>query len=40
MFYWFFFEDGYSCCVKGMSKFELKIEETKHGKLIGKELAK
>lgn len=37
MFYWFYFEDGYSCCTRGFSKQELKIEEMKHGKLLKKE---
>ena len=32
-FYWYEFEDGYRCCVAGMSKLELKVEESKHGKL-------
>jgi hypothetical protein len=39
MFYWFIFSDGYSTCVKGMSKQELRIEENKHGKLIDKRRA-
>ena len=26
-FYWFEFEDGYRCCVAGMSKQELRVEE-------------
>lgn len=39
MFYWFEFEDGYRCCVRGFSKQELKIEEQKHGKMIKKEKA-
>lgn len=39
MFYWYVFADGYSCCVKGMSANELKIEEIKHGKLLRKEKA-
>ena len=39
MFYWFEFEDGYKCCVKGFSKQELKIEEQKHGKVVKKEKA-
>lgn len=38
-YYWYYFEDGYACCVKGMSNMELKIEEYKHGKLIRKENA-
>lgn len=33
-FYWYWFEDGYKCCVVGFSKQELKIEQIKHGKLI------
>jgi hypothetical protein len=36
MFYWFLFEDGYQVCAKGFSKQELRIEERKHGKLVGK----
>ena len=36
MYYWFTFEDGYSCCVRGMSANEKRIEERKHGKLISK----
>lgn len=36
MFYWFTFEDGYSTCVKGFSRIELKHEVIKHGKLISK----
>jgi hypothetical protein len=35
-FYWFEFEDGYRCCVAGMSKQELRVEESKHGKLLRK----
>ena len=35
-FYWYIFEDGYRTCVRGMSGQELRIEEAKHGKLIGK----
>ena len=38
-YYWFTFTDGYKCCVRGMSKQELKIEEMKHGKLVKKEVA-
>lgn len=34
MFKWYKFADGYQCCVKGMSKTELKREEMKHGKLV------
>ena len=36
-FYWFEFEDGYRCCVAGMSNQELRVEESKHGKLLRKE---
>ena len=36
MYYWFIFADGYRCCVKGMSKQELSVEERKHGKLVEK----
>lgn len=36
MWYWFTFSDGYSTCVRGMSKSELKVEERKHGKLLSK----
>ena len=35
-FYWFEFTDGYRCCVAGMSKQELAVEERKHGKLVRK----
>ena len=35
-FYWFEFEDGYKCCVARMSKQELRVEESKHGKLLRK----
>ena len=35
-FYWFEFEDGYRCCVAGMSNQELRVEENKHGKLLRK----
>lgn len=35
-FYWFEFEDGYRCCVPGMSRQELRVEERKHGKLLRK----
>jgi hypothetical protein len=37
MFYWFIFSDGYKCCCRGFSKRELKVEESKHGKLLRKE---
>ena len=33
-YYWFTFADGYSVCVRGFSKQELKVEESKHGKLL------
>ena len=39
-FYWFEFADGYRCCVAGMSKQELRVEESKHGKLLKKVEAK
>ena len=39
MFYWFEFADGYRCCVKGFSKQELRVEESKHGKVVKKEKA-
>lgn len=39
IFYWFTFEDGYRCCVRGFSKLELSVEERKHGKLVKKEKA-
>ena len=35
-YYWFTFADGYSVCVKGFSKQELRVEENKHGKLLRK----
>jgi hypothetical protein len=38
-FYWFTFEDGYTVCVRGFSRNELRIEELKHGKLVRKECA-
>ena len=39
MFYWFTFADGYSVCARGFSKQELRVEESKHGKLQKKEKA-
>lgn len=36
MFYWFTFTDGYSVCVKGFSKQEMRVEVAKHGKLVSK----
>ena len=35
-YYWFTFEDGYRVCVRGFSKQELAVEESKHGKLVSK----
>ena len=35
-YYWFTFADGYSVCVKGFSKQEVRVEENKHGKLLRK----
>ena len=35
-YYWFEFTDGYRCCVLGLSKQELMVEESKHGKLLRK----
>lgn len=35
-YYWFEFADGYKCCVRGMSTQELRVEESKHGKLLRK----
>ena len=35
-YYWFTFADGYSVCVRGFSKQELRVEENKHGKLLRK----
>ena len=35
-YYWFTFTDGYSVCVRGFSKQELRVEENKHGKLLRK----
>ena len=39
MYYWFTFADGYTVCVKGFSKQELRVEVRKHGRLIKKERA-
>ena len=39
MFYWFTFADGYSVAARGFSKHELKVEESKHGKLVSKSRA-
>lgn len=36
MSYWYCFEDGYECCVRGMSAQELRVEVRKHGKLVAK----
>lgn len=38
-YYWFTFEDGYRVCVRGFSKRELAVEESKHGKLVERRLA-
>ena len=38
-FYWFTFADGYQCCVRGFSAQERRVEERKHGKIVGKVLA-
>ena len=38
-FFWYEFTDGFKCCVAGMSKQELRVEENKHGKLIRKVVA-
>lgn len=35
-YYWYEFTDGYSLCVRGLSKQELRVEENKHGKLVRK----
>lgn len=37
-YYWHLFEDGYCCCVRGFSAQELRVEISKHGKLIKKYL--
>lgn len=34
--YCYYFADGYYCYVRGMSRNELAIEESKHGKLVRK----
>ena len=38
-YYWFTFADGYSVCARGFSNWELRVEESKHGKLVKKECA-
>jgi len=38
-YYWFIFEDGYICCVRGFSEQELNVEIQKHGSLIVKHRA-
>lgn len=38
-FYWYFFEDGYRACVAGYSENELRIEVSKHGRVVRKEKA-
>ena len=32
---WYFFEDGYAVCTRGLDKVELQAEVRKHGKLLG-----
>lgn len=39
MFYWFYFEDGYRVCTRGMSANELKQTERAHGQLVYKGMA-
>ena len=39
MFYRFTFADGYFCFCRGFSRQELRVEESKHGKLVAKERA-
>lgn len=39
MFYWFYFEDGYRVCTRGMSANELRYTEQAHGKLMYKGMA-
>lgn len=38
-YYWFTFEDGYRCCVRGFSDHELAVEVKKHGRVVKKESA-
>jgi len=38
-YYWFIFEDGTEICARGFSAREMKIETSKHGKLVKKILA-
>jgi HSP20 family molecular chaperone IbpA len=38
-YYWYTFADGYSVCVTGFSKNELKIEIAKHGVVVSIERA-
>lgn len=38
-FYWFYFEDGYRYCCMGYSAQEMRVEVSKHGRLLRKELA-
>ena len=35
-YYWFTFADGYRVCTRGFSAQELRVEESKHGKLVGR----
>lgn len=39
MFYWFFFEDGYRLCTRGMDRVEKTHEIRKHGKIVKVEKA-
>lgn len=38
-YFWFTFADGYQVCARGFSRQELRIEESKHGKLVRRECA-
>ncbi len=33
-YYWYYFADGYSVCAAGFSKYEMKIEVSRHGKVV------
>lgn len=33
-YWWYDFADGYSTCVAGFSDQELKVEVSKHGKVV------
>ena len=39
VYYWYTFEDGYRCCVRGFSSQEFQNEIDKHGMMIKKEMA-